>query len=1009
MGGIHGAFVATLSLPFTFTMHKPLPAVVKELVPLQKTEPPERYLADAKYNGIGNTQIHVFIEDIRTYCTYVHQGNVGDMPKLEEPEVPTFEIIFRLRLLLVRPRSSQLKGVPKMASPRLLSIDSVPITRSPLGSDLRVSPRQQAPEKKKVKEKVASSGSKSLDINKPVKACRSRSHSSHKSLQSTKSSTLPCKSSLHNLRDSPSVALLNRQRSSDALSGILTRTPARVVSAKVINLAELTTAPKVFKKVPPSSKSAGAMEESPDTKPYSTERPILTTRQNSSSNAMVGPRGSSLRVTSFIGNKISSLVPTPLNKAAKGTPSSTSKRTTPAPSTAADVVKSSPKVQDSKHSPPPTPLPKESPTQSSSVESTPHVSAESEPIPRCTSLAPREGTLRKTWDGKSFLPRLSTVSTLCPEKFFVPVSPATSHSNEDLEVLVDEQGNMFLHPGNGVQVIETAEPDISSDTQFANLYRRKSLPPPPENDFPEDVSFSEPSQSDGDPPKSTTEPTSTNDKGNGKELIRRPSRAVSEFRKVTIKRSVMQKHIVNEIVTTEKTFMEALKVIKSTWMDPAFDGIVPHSQVMDPLDARTIFKGIDELLEHSTTFYQELQEVVDDMDDYQGGIAQVFLRPHRRWEAFPLFIQNLYQAKDVIRNNLTTKSFAKFHEQNMRSRVSKNATLDSLLILPLQRITRYNLLLDKLLKQTPRCHWEHSQVKEAMTMIEKYTAECNEDPGEITLDCPFYPIVRDFRNVPVMIYRPSRTFILDSRAHEMRSDLPVHLLLFDDVLLVAVGPSTRSWPTVTKRNWTCTQLIDLMDLSVLSRTCAEGNKYITILSVAPSSSQGGRYSSAFDYRMSTMSSMPDPEMSFFTRQNIKFSTVVNRSKTSLLGSSGFLPSPPFDGSTRPTSRHSHHSLLSLGEYNPPHWSLATTHSNVSALSVTGGIGNRNVNSMSEYQSIGFTIGNNGEKQSDFNTHEPAFFTLQHPDEASEKVFSQALDKQITKVRLTKYVPPSSTT
>ncbi|KAJ1969100.1 hypothetical protein IWQ62_000841 [Dispira parvispora] len=1005
MGGIHGAFVATLSLPFTFAVHKPLPAVVKELVPLQKAEPPEHYLTDAKYNGIGKTKIHVYVEDIRTYCTCVHQGNVGDMPKLQEPEVPTFEIIFRLRLLLLRPHSSQLKSVPKMASPRLISMHTLPTTRSPLASDPCLS--QSPPEKNTVKEKekVASPGLRSLDIRNSVKAIRTRSNTSHSSVQSTKSSTLPNKSSLHSLRDSSSpVAELNRQRSSDALSGILTRTPARVVSAKVVNLTELTTTPKVLEHVSPGSKSAGMAEESPVTKNRSTERPSLAGRQNSSPNVIVGPRGSSLRVTSFIGTKISSFAPTPLNKVTKGP---LPPAPTPTPPPTSDLVNSSPVEQGSQHSPPLTPLNKKLPTQSSSVKSTPQVS--DAPTSRRVSLVRKEGTLRKTWDSKSFLPRLSTVSTLCPDKLFVPVSPATSHSNEDLEALVDEQGNVFLHPGNGVQAIETAEPDIASDNQLASIYRHKSLPPPPpENDPSEDLTSSEPPQIDNDPPESIPEPVSPNDEEDSSELIRRPSRAISEFRKVTIKRSVMQKHIVNEIVTTEKTFMEALKVIQSTWMDPAFDGIAPHSQVMDPLDARTIFKGIDELLEHTTTFYQELQDVMGDMDDYRGGIAQVFLKPHRRWEAFPLFMRNLYHAKDVIRSNMANKGFAKFHAQSMQSRVSKNATLDSLLILPLQRITRYNLLLDKLLKQTPRRHWEHSQLKEAMTMIEKHTVECNEDPGEITLDCPFYPIVRDFRNVPVMIYRPSRTFILDSRAHEMRSDLPVHLLLFDDVLLVAVGPSTRSWPTVTKRNWTCTQLIDLMDLSVLSRTCAEGNKYITILSVAPPSSRGGRHSSAFDFRTSTMSSLPDPEMSFFARQSIKFSTVANRSKTSLMGSPGFLPSPPFDDNTRPVSRHSQRSLISLGECNTPHWSIATTHSNVSALSIAGGVGNKNANSTSDYQSIGFAINNNGEKQSDFNTHEPVFFTLQHPDEASEKVFSQALDKQITKVRLTKYVPPPST-
>ena len=62
----------------------------------------------------------------------------------------------------------------------------------------------------------------------------------------------------------------------------------------------------------------------------------------------------------------------------------------------------------------------------------------------------------------------------------------------------------------------------------------------------------------------------------------------------------------------------------------------------------------------------------------------------------------------------------------MRATATSRASVADLLIQPVQRLPRYRLLLEQLLRHTPPAHPEHAPLRTALAAVERATAAVNE-------------------------------------------------------------------------------------------------------------------------------------------------------------------------------------------------------------------------------------------------------------------------------------------
>ncbi|XP_067663599.1 rho guanine nucleotide exchange factor 17-like [Haliotis asinina] len=170
-------------------------------------------------------------------------------------------------------------------------------------------------------------------------------------------------------------------------------------------------------------------------------------------------------------------------------------------------------------------------------------------------------------------------------------------------------------------------------------------------------------------------------------------------------------HIVEEIYRNEKEYVEALKTLKDKYMVP-----LKTQSSLDDTIVDNIFYMIPEILTHHSIYLDFLDNVWkhwDTANSTVGNIITFIFSKQTVLESYLSFVENYRLSGKVLENALTNKSSVqKFVEQCQRDSGSKLSMKD-LIVRPIQRIPRYELLIQRLLENTPRDHPDFPLLQQA--------------------------------------------------------------------------------------------------------------------------------------------------------------------------------------------------------------------------------------------------------------------------------------------------------
>nr|XP_023648178.1 rho guanine nucleotide exchange factor 17 isoform X2 [Paramormyrops kingsleyae] len=179
----------------------------------------------------------------------------------------------------------------------------------------------------------------------------------------------------------------------------------------------------------------------------------------------------------------------------------------------------------------------------------------------------------------------------------------------------------------------------------------------------------------------------------------------------------MRKHVVMTLLDTEQSYVESLRTLIQGYMKPLKHP--EHSPLCDPSLVDEMFYQVPEILEHHEQFLERVVDCVNDWHDRQtvGHLLVESFSKEILVNIYSAYIDNFLIAKDAVRIAKEAKpAFLKFLEQSMRENKEKQA-LGDLMIKPVQRIPRYELLVKDLLKHTPEDHPDHSYLLDAQKNI----------------------------------------------------------------------------------------------------------------------------------------------------------------------------------------------------------------------------------------------------------------------------------------------------
>ncbi|XP_028286983.1 guanine nucleotide exchange factor DBS isoform X9 [Parambassis ranga] len=173
--------------------------------------------------------------------------------------------------------------------------------------------------------------------------------------------------------------------------------------------------------------------------------------------------------------------------------------------------------------------------------------------------------------------------------------------------------------------------------------------------------------------------------------------------------AVLRRHVMNELLETERAYVEELLCVLEGYaaeMDnPAMAHLIP-STLLSKKDI--LFGNMSEIYQfHKRTFLKELEAFTDCPE----LVGRCFLERMKDLQIYEAYCQNKPRSESLWRQCSDCAFF-----QECQKKLEHKLGLDSYLLKPVQRITKYQLLLKELLKYSKGCDGS-DDLQEALSSI----------------------------------------------------------------------------------------------------------------------------------------------------------------------------------------------------------------------------------------------------------------------------------------------------
>ncbi|CAM4621761.1 unnamed protein product [Leuciscus chuanchicus] len=171
--------------------------------------------------------------------------------------------------------------------------------------------------------------------------------------------------------------------------------------------------------------------------------------------------------------------------------------------------------------------------------------------------------------------------------------------------------------------------------------------------------------------------------------------------------------VLNEMVQTERDYVKDLGVIIEDFMKRIGEKGIPED--MTGKD-KIVFGNIHQIYDwHKEFFLGELEKCLQDHD----RLAELFIKHERRLHMYVIYCQNKPRSEFVVAEY---DGFFEEVQQEINSRLS----ISDYLIKPIQRITKYQLLLKDFLKYSTKAGLDCKELEKAVELMSLVPKQCND-------------------------------------------------------------------------------------------------------------------------------------------------------------------------------------------------------------------------------------------------------------------------------------------
>ncbi|XP_043549660.1 kalirin isoform X1 [Chiloscyllium plagiosum] len=172
-------------------------------------------------------------------------------------------------------------------------------------------------------------------------------------------------------------------------------------------------------------------------------------------------------------------------------------------------------------------------------------------------------------------------------------------------------------------------------------------------------------------------------------------------------------YVLNELVQTEKDYVKDLGVVVEGFMKTIEDKGVPDDMKGKE---KIVFGNIHQIYDwHNSYFLGELEKSLQEPE----RLAELFIKHERRLGMYVVYCQNKPKSEYIV------AEYDAFFEE-IKQELGQRLSLSDFLIKPIQRITKYQLLIKDFLKYSEKAGLECSEIEKAADVMYLVPKRCND-------------------------------------------------------------------------------------------------------------------------------------------------------------------------------------------------------------------------------------------------------------------------------------------
>eukprot|EP01080_Neovahlkampfia_damariscottae_P011639 gene11639-4880_t len=275
-----------------------------------------------------------------------------------------------------------------------------------------------------------------------------------------------------------------------------------------------------------------------------------------------------------------------------------------------------------------------------------------------------------------------------------------------------------------------------------------------------------------------------------------------------VKADYQRKKLCQEFLDTEAAYVNDLKVLSEVYLVSFRENIKSEKPLISQQDVSNIFADLDVIIGINEEFLTKLKIAVDAYDRHSTSVGQILKDMAPYFKTYTRYCNNYDRAISTINKNKNNSEFKQYLTQTLDKNERTNKLgIQSYLIKPIQRIPRYRLLIQDIIKYTDKDHTDYKKLNEGLEGIMKVAKHLNDAVSAIEATNIVIAVANQFNSNNLDLVVPHRRFVKDGLTQmiDASTGTKLHLHLFNDILIYSTG---------SVGNFTAKGKIDLVNASL---------------------------------------------------------------------------------------------------------------------------------------------------------------------------------------------------